>query len=406
MNRKKSDGRDAAKPRGANAGNATANGAITSGASNNGVARKVAKDSRMSGKASRGASSLVFPVPRDAIPRSEIARSGVAANDVAAIFAAAHGRTVIVLGDLMLDEWIIGTTTRISPEAPVPVVRLAERRTAPGGAANVVMNLLRLGARVRVCGVVGTDDAGDDLARELQEAGADTSGLVRDASRPTTLKTRIVAQSQAQSQQILRVDRESDVELSPQVREELRARLRAAYRNAAVLCVSDYDKGLAACGALTTAVEDAHRGRVRVTGGPKPVNLSCFVGADFLSFNQKEASEASGIKLDTHEAVECAGLGLRQQMEAAALVITRGPRGAALFENGKPPRHLAPHEVEVFDGTGAGDTFLAAATVAVAGGADFMQASEVGNLAAAASVRHVGVVAVTPEEVCRVAAGP
>ncbi len=396
---------DTTASRGAKAPSVLTNGSFNSMANGMKPASSSGKTSTLTTAAASNGVSSDGIVP-ESVPRSEIARSGVAAGDVAAIFRSAHGRTVVVLGDLMLDEWIIGTTTRISPEAPVPVVRLAERRTAPGGAANVVMNLLRLGAQVRVCGVVGADDAGDDLARELQEAGADIAGLVRDAARPTTLKTRIMAQSQAQTQQILRVDRESDAELLPGVREELRQRLRAACRDAAVLCVSDYDKGLASCGTLTTAVEDAHRGQVRVTGGPKPVNLSCFVGADFLSFNQKEASEASGIKLDTREAVECAGLGLLQQLQAAALVITRGARGAALFEKDKPPWHLAPHEVEVFDGTGAGDTFLAAATMAVAGGADFVQASEVGNLAAAASVRHVGVVAVTPEEVCRVAAGP
>jgi rfaE bifunctional protein kinase chain/domain len=138
-------------------------------------------------------------------------------GDVTAIFEAARERKVVVIGDLMLDEWIVGQASRISPEAPVPVLRLTERRTAPGGAANVAMNLLRLGARVSVCGVVGDDEAGADLARELREAGADILGLVRDPSRPTTLKTRIVAQRQ----QMVRVDRESDLPFSPISRTKL-----------------------------------------------------------------------------------------------------------------------------------------------------------------------------------------
>src|SRR5688500_5904093 len=133
-----------------------------------------------------------------------------AVEAIEAIITAARGRMIVVLGDLMLDEWISGTTSRISPEAPVPVVRFTDRRTAPGGAANVAMNLLSLGAKVRVCGVVGVDEAGNDLARELEAAGADISGLVRDGSRPTTLKTRIIAQSQQQLQQLVRVDREWD----------------------------------------------------------------------------------------------------------------------------------------------------------------------------------------------------
>jgi D-beta-D-heptose 7-phosphate kinase/D-beta-D-heptose 1-phosphate adenosyltransferase len=321
---------------------------------------------------------------------------------VASVFEAASGRTVIVIGDLMLDEWIMGQASRISPEAPVPVVRLTERRTAPGGAANVAMNLLRLGARVRICGVVGSDDAGADLKRELQEAGADTTGVICDGDRPTTLKTRVVAQRQ----QMVRIDRESDLALSQRVLAQLQESMRALWDGAAVLCISDYDKGLATCGALTSAIAEARAHGLRITGGPKPINMSCFAGADFLSLNRKEASEAAGIKLEAIEAVEAAGEGLRMQSGVGALAITRGSRGVTLFEKGKTPHHMAAHEVEVFDVAGAGDTFLAATTIGLAGGADFDASCQVGNLAAAASVRHAGVVAVTPEEVRRIAGEP
>jgi len=323
-----------------------------------------------------------------------------AASDIVSVLEAARGRMIVVVGDLMLDEWIMGTASRISPEAPVPVVRLTQRRTAPGGAANVAMNLLRLGARVRVCGVVGDDDAGRDLTRELGEAGAETCGLVCDANRPTTLKTRIVAQRQ----QMVRVDRESDEPLSREIQDALRERIDAALKGAAALCLSDYDKGLAMCGVIRGAIDAAQGGGLRITGGPKPLNLGCFAHADFLSLNQKEASEAAGIKLDSLEAIECAGEALREQSDARSLVITRGGRGVSLFQRGVEPCHISGHEVEVFDVAGAGDTFLAAATAALAGDADYVSASQVGNLAAAASVRHVGVVAVTPEEVRRVAA--
>jgi D-beta-D-heptose 7-phosphate kinase/D-beta-D-heptose 1-phosphate adenosyltransferase len=282
----------------------------------------------------------------------------------------------------------------------VPVVRLTERKTAPGGAANVAMNLLRLGTAVRVCGVLGDDEAGNDLARELSEAGADISGLVRDSSRPTSLKTRIVAQRQ----QMVRVDRESDAPFSREILAQLHERMENAWDGATALCVSDYDKGFATCGALQDAIAGARAKGLCVTGGPKPLNLGCFVHSDFLSLNQKEASEAAGIKLDTLEAVECAGEGLREQIDAASLVITRSQSGISVFQKERAPVHIPAHEVEVFDVAGAGDTFLAAATAALAGGADFVHASTLGNLAAAASVRHVGVVAVTPEEVRRVAA--
>jgi D-beta-D-heptose 7-phosphate kinase/D-beta-D-heptose 1-phosphate adenosyltransferase len=331
-----------------------------------------------------------------------VANGDITAQHVATILEAAHGRIIVVVGDLMLDEWIIGQALRMSPEAPVPVVRLTERRTAPGGAANVAMNLLRLGARVRVCGVVGDDEAGADLKRELQEAGAETTAIICDSDRPTTLKTRVVAQRQ----QMMRIDRESDLPLSQRVLKELQERLHSEWDGAAALCLSDYDKGLAMCGALNTAVSEARRHGLRITGGPKPLNLACFAGADFLSLNQKEASEAAGIKLDTIEGVEAAGEGLRRQSNVQALAITRGSRGLTLFQKGKPPHHIKAHEVEVFDVAGAGDTFLAAATIGLAGGAEFDLASQLGNIAAAASVRHTGVVAVTPDEVRRVAEEP
>jgi D-beta-D-heptose 7-phosphate kinase/D-beta-D-heptose 1-phosphate adenosyltransferase len=322
------------------------------------------------------------------------------------IFAAANGRTIVLVGDLMLDEWIIGTTTRISPEAPVPVVRLRERRTAPGAGANVAMNLLKMGARVRVVGVVGNDWAGEELGRELEEAGADVSGLLRDDTRPTILKTRIVAQSQQQHQQMVRVDRESEAPFQRSVIEALRGHLHTSLAGATALCISDYDKGLATSGVLGSTIQEALKLGLRVAGGPKPPNLAYFRGADFVSLNQYEASEAAGVRLDSEDVVESAGEALRQQLEVRSLVITFSSRGARLFEEGKPSHFLRNHEVEVFDGTGAGDTFLAGTTIGLAGGANFGQASELGNLAGAASVRHTGVVAVTPEEVLRVAEEP
>ena len=312
---------------------------------------------------------------------------------------AARGQTVVVFGDLMLDEWIIGNASRISPEGPVPVVRLTQRKTAPGGAANVAMNLLKLGARVRVCGLIGDDEAGADLERELREAGADTRGLVRDANSPTTLKTRVVAQRQ----QMIRIDRESDTPPGARVLAQLAERLENLWNGAAALCLSDYDKGLITSGALERAVAGARARELIITGGPKPANLPCFARADFLSLNRREAAEATGTKLENDEAVAQAGTLLQRQTGARALVITCGERGFTLFVQGEEPCPMPAHAVEVFDVAGAGDTFLAATTAALAGGADFLAASELGNLAAAASVRHVGVVAISPAEIARVA---
>ncbi len=313
-------------------------------------------------------------------------------------FFAAPSPRVAVLGDLMLDEWIIGSADRISPEAPVPVVRFTSRRTAPGGAANVAMNLLSLGAKSSVGGVVGDDEAGRDLAGELSGAGADIAAVVRDHSRPTTLKTRVVAQRQ----QMVRIDRESDAPLDEEIVARLRARFHALLEGASALCLSDYAKGMASCGVFQAALGAARERGIAITGGPKPENLGCFGGADFLSLNQKEASEALGERLGDAAQIERAGETLRQKAGAKSLAITRGGGGVSLFIEGQAPQHIPAYEVEVFDVAGAGDTFLSAATLALASGADFGAASQFGNLAAAASVRHVGVVAMTRADMERV----
>ena len=307
---------------------------------------------------------------------------------------------VAVLGDVMLDEWILGTAHRISPEAPVPVVRFSSRQTAPGGAANVAMNLLSLGAGARIGGVVGDDEAGRDLAGELLAAGADIAAIVRDASRPTTLKTRIVAQRQ----QMVRVDRESDAPLGEEMTLRLRARFHALLDGTRALCLSDYAKGLAQCGAFEEAIVAARELQIPVTGGPKPENLGCFGGSTFVSLNQKEASEAMGQKLDSTSATEGAGEILRARADTNCLAITRGGAGVSVFRAGEAVVHIPAYEVEVFDVAGAGDTFLSAVTLALSRGADCIEASRFGNLAAASSVRHVGVVAVTRADMEKVLA--
>ena len=309
------------------------------------------------------------------------------------IFAARP--TLSVLGDLMLDEWIHGDATRISPEAPVPVVRFGARKLAPGGAANVAANLLSWGADGRICGTIGQDEAGRDLTDELEKSGLDTRAIVACEGRPTTLKTRIVASRQ----QIVRVDREDIRAPETGDDDELNARLPALLDTATALCLSDYDKGLARSKAWHEALSLARARGITVTGGPKPANLGAFAGADLISLNEKEASESAGFALDSLANVERAGAQLLARAQVKSLAITRGGAGVALFEEDKKPRHFAAHRVEVFDVAGAGDTFLAGATYALAVGATLDEAVEFGNLAAACSVKHVGVVAVTPDEI-------
>lgn len=309
------------------------------------------------------------------------------------IFAARP--TLAVLGDLMLDEWINGDAARISPEAPVPVVRFGARTLAPGGAANVAANLLSWGAQGRIGGAIGHDEAGRDLTRELQTSGLDVAAMVACDGRPTTLKTRIVASRQ----QIVRVDREDVRPLDDAADAQLETHLKSLLDGAAALCLSDYDKGLAQSRSWRRAREIALERGAIVTGGPKPANLEAFAGATLISLNEKEARESAGFALDSLENVERAGAQLLARAQVQALAITRGGAGVALFTRESAPHHLAAHRVEVFDVAGAGDTFLAGATYALAAGADLPQSVEFGNLAAACSVKHVGVVAVTPAEI-------
>lgn len=321
-------------------------------------------------------------------------------KEISQLLSTARDNTILVLGDLMLDEWIIGDASRISPEAPVPVVRLSERRIAPGGAANVAMNLLSLGASVRMCGMIGDDKTGNDLVDALKTAGADVGGIVRDSTRPTSLKTRVLASRQ----QMLRIDQESDETFSPYLQDRLEVEVARALHDCDTLCVSDYDKGLVSCGVAERIIQTAIQKGCVVTGGPKPPNYGCFEDATFLSLNEKEAAEAAGFKINSDEAAIQAGRLLQGRIKVKTLAITRGGKGVLLFTDEKEPTAIPAHSVEVFDVAGAGDTFLAAATFGLAAGADFVQAATLGNLAAAASVRHVGVVAVTPEEILRIEA--
>ena len=303
--------------------------------------------------------------------------------------------TLAVLGDLMLDEWIAGEATRISPEAPVPVVRFGARTLAPGGAANVAANLHALGAQTRIAGLVGADDAGRDLTRELRRGALDVGAIVVCDARPTTLKTRIVAGRQ----QLVRIDRETLGAPDEATDLSLESHLSALLDGADALCLSDYDKGLARAHSWQSALKMARAADITVTGGPKPNNLELFAGATLISLNEKEARQSAGFALDSLENVEHAGAQLRARAHVKALAITRGAAGVSLFQTGKAPRHFAAHRVEVFDVAGAGDTFLAGATFALATGASLEEAVELGNLAAACSVKHVGVVAVSPDEI-------
>lgn len=299
---------------------------------------------------------------------------------------------LLVVGDLMLDHWVWGSVTRISPEAPIPVVDVQRYTYTPGGAANVFTNLHEVGVPVKLVGVVGRDDSGRKLRALLRREGADVSGLVSDAARPTTLKTRIVAHSQ----QMVRADFESRQPIDAAVQNELLERLATLLPQVELVVFSDYDKGLFQPDFVARLLAMAQQAGKRVLGGPKPANLGRFTGADLVTLNAKEATEASGHSLANPQA---AGDELRRQLPGSHVLITRGEHGMSLFEKDGSVHHQPALATQVFDVSGAGDTVLATLAWTLAAGATPAQAIEVASHAAAVVVRKVGTATASPGEI-------
>ncbi|MBI3945558.1 MAG: D-glycero-beta-D-manno-heptose-7-phosphate kinase [Armatimonadetes bacterium] len=307
------------------------------------------------------------------------------------------GRRALVLGDLMLDEYVTGVVSRISPEAPVPVVEVdLDRHTdTPGGAGNVAHNLRALGAEVRVLGVVGADAPGEVLRRRLDDTGVDTSGVLVDDTRPTTVKTRIIAHSQ----QVVRVDRECREPLADDVAGRLLALLEEQLaRGADALLISDYDKGIARGTLAEAAIRACARRRVPATANPKPPNLGRFQGAAVVVLNHLEAEAACGCRLRDEGEIRAAAEALRARLDLGALLVTRGALGTLLVEPGGVAHASPAVPVPVYDVVGAGDTAFSALTLALAAGAAPVEAAALANLAGGAVVRKAGTAVVGPEE--------
>ena len=304
------------------------------------------------------------------------------------------GKKVLVVGDLMVDHYIWGKVSRISPEAPIPVVHVGEETWRLGGAANVAANLAALGAKVALVGVVGKDATGRHLRSLLEEKGIDSSAIIEDESRPTIQKTRVIAQHQ----QVVRVDREKSAWLDAKVREALIEKALAAAKGADAILFSDYAKGVLTQPVAAKLIELGRAQGSVLSVDPKPANIGLFKGASIITPNQGEAQAASGITMDSEAHVEEAGRKLLKDLECKAVLITRGEHGMSLFENGQPTTHIATRAQEVFDVTGAGDTVISTLTLALAAGASYADAAYLANAAAGIVVGEVGVAAVSPAQ--------
>ena len=317
-------------------------------------------------------------------------------NLVARLLHAAPGQRILVAGDAMLDAYVSGHATRISPEAPVPVVGVSGRRYVPGGAANVAANIRALGAEVCLAGVTGVDEPAIRLRRELERQGIDMAALVEDPARVTTIKTRITAAGQ----QIVRFDEEDVSPLPGRLEADLLARAEALLSSASITAcvISDYAKGVVSASFSRHLIAAAVRMGKPVVVDPKSSELGRYAGATVITPNLKEAAAAAGAPLPDSASLIRAGAELLRRTAPSALLVTRGGEGMSLFEPGQLHWPLAALNVEVADVTGAGDTVAAVLAAALGIGFSLREAATLANLAAGLAVRHAGTWAVQPGE--------
>jgi rfaE bifunctional protein kinase chain/domain len=303
------------------------------------------------------------------------------------------GRRLAVIGDSMLDRFLWGSVDRISPEAPVPVVRLERESVKLGGAANVAANIRALGAEVTLCGVWGRDEARTQMETILSGRGISATGMVEMKDRPTTIKTRIIAHSQ----QVVRTDREDSRPLPELTLEKLFEAVRKAGPMDGYI-LSDYGKGVLTNEALAECIGLARKDARPIVVDPKKGDFSQYRGVTSLTPNQKEAEQACATSIVDEQTLAEAGQTLLRRTSAEAVLITRGEHGMALFEASGQAHHLPTEATMVYDVTGAGDTVIAVYTTALAGGADFADAASLANHAAGIAVRELGTAAVTAEQ--------
>jgi rfaE bifunctional protein kinase chain/domain len=311
-------------------------------------------------------------------------------TDARALFGRMRDLRVLVVGDLMVDEWVWGGVNRISPEAPVPVVSVTNHSYTLGGAGNVANNLRAIGARVGIAGTVGNDEEADRLGALLDEQTVDRRAIVRLDDRPTTRKTRIVAHNQ----QVVRADWESTAALSAPDRARVCAAVAKIAGEFDAIVLSDYAKGL-----FSRDLVDAARGARIVAADPKPANIDLFTGVTCVAPNASEASAASGIGIVDDASLERAGAALLARLGCKYVVITRGERGMALFASDGERLTIPSVARTVFDVSGAGDTVIAVLTLALAAGAPIALALQLANYAAGAVVEKLGTATASPDEI-------
>ncbi len=301
---------------------------------------------------------------------------------------------VLVLGDLMLDEYLFGQVSRISPEAPVPVVEVERERLMLGGAANVAWNIRALGGTAVPVGVLGRDRAAGVMTAEFGAKGIPVTGLIPVAGRHTTIKTRIIAHHQ----QVVRVDREHRQDISPAAEKRVIASLKRLIPGADAVLIEDYNKGLLTGAVIAAALAAGRKHAVPVTVDPKLRHFLDYRGVTLFKPNIHETERALGVAITDDRDIDRAGAALLERLDAAAVLITAGERGMYLFPRRGRRTHIPTVAREIYDVSGAGDTVIAVITLALARGASFEEAAALATYAAGIEVSKFGVAAVTPAE--------
>jgi D-beta-D-heptose 7-phosphate kinase/D-beta-D-heptose 1-phosphate adenosyltransferase len=330
-----------------------------------------------------------------------MSRKQLSAARVRQLLAAARKSRVLVVGDVMLDQFIWGKVSRISPEAPVPIVEFERESYMPGGAANVARNLSALDARTTLFGLVGRDDPARTLKELLAAQKVDCRGLIPHPLRPTSIKTRIVAHQQ----QVVRVDREKKGESDDATTRRLLATLEPALLTANAVIVTDYGKGVVTQGLLDEVQRICRARGVWLSLDPKPVHHLRLAGLSLITPNRKEAFELAGLPDSSRAADPLEDTNLLRtaeklltELNPALLLITLGDQGMLLCRRDQEPFHIPTVAREIFDVSGAGDTVIASFTLAIAAGASPVEAAVISNHAAGVVVGKVGTATVTPEE--------
>ncbi len=304
------------------------------------------------------------------------------------------GARVLIVGDLIMDHFIWGDVSRISPEAPVPVVDVKSESILLGGSANVVNNIHNLGGNCVVTGIVGDDSDGKSLRKSLSGKKISTRGIIVDPERPTTIKTRIIAHSQ----QVVRFDREKREKIDGTTLEKVLRFIKRAVKTVDLVIISDYAKGLISPGLVEEITTLAAKSNIPVVVDPKVEHFGYYKDVTVITPNNLEASRSSGVEISDDHSLHLAGETLLKRTGAEALLITRGEHGMSLFEKDGDRTHIPTVAQEVYDVSGAGDTVIGVLGLALASGASFREAAVLANFAAGIVVGKVGTATVTMEE--------